>query len=123
MSDDDSENLSPKVLLALNKEFKKAGMRICTCHQGHPLPLDEEHFYFNRRDGRYETVCKSCRRQQVAAYGRARYHSDPVYAQQQREQSSAWARENRERNCMIARQSKRRRRRARFAALLQGVAT
>lgn len=77
--------LSKRELKALNEYLAPLGKRICTKHQGHPLPLDVEHFYVLKCGG-YLKECKDCVIARTVARSKARYHDDPAYVQYKADQ-------------------------------------
>lgn len=112
----DIERLPTKTVRWLNKELEPQGLRVCTDCQGHPQPLDAAHFY-PRKKGRFEYRCLACRRAQVAAYNRSRYQADANY-RAQKCATRVMEGEALERKRRSAREWKRRRRAAKFAAVL-----
>ena len=90
----DNERLPRKAVRWLNRELAPRGLRICTKHQGHPLPLTEEYFFYRKRDGAFEATCKACRIARSIERKKERYASDADY----RAQVSEWNRQYWERN-------------------------
>lgn len=120
------EHLSPLAIRRLNREFAKIGKRICRRHQGHPLPMDDAHFYRQSKSQYFETECKGCKNKAMAARCKIRYATDADY----RKERSRQAKVDRQRHIERRRETERmkgkryrqRRKSAKFAAILEGAA-
>lgn len=115
--------LTAKALRRQNRELAALGWRICTAHQGAPLPLTAEYFYPHPAClGGLETICKACRKARTVRRARERYQTDADY-RQRRKQAQRLDRK-RHRAARLARQRRymrtyrQRRKQARFTAVL-----
>lgn len=81
----DATRLPDAVIYELNATLETQGKRICRLCQGHPLPLDAEHFH-RRGNGNYRKDCKVC----YAALLRGRYAANPALRARDQARSSRY---------------------------------
>lgn len=115
---DDAERLTPKQLRALNKTFAVAGVRICRVHQGHPLPLDDAHFYRSGSHRWLEQTCKVCRKQIALQRHHERMTTDAEYVEHRRALQRDEYQRTADRKREVARNNMRRRKARRFRKML-----
>ena len=96
MTNADTEHLSPKAIRWLNKELAPRGLRVCIKCQGHPQPLDAEHFYQVHNSSCFEGTCKACRKAASTQRFHANYGASADFRGKRAAQGASWRARNRE---------------------------
>lgn len=113
----DATLLPDAVIYELNATLKAQGKRICRICQGHPLPLDREHFYCHK--GYFARTCKRCDSAREAKRARARYaNGDAEFIAHYRAVKRAWRAANPDKRRASWRAGHKRKKARKLAAVL-----
>lgn len=93
---DNDEHLPAKAIRWMNRDLAESGLRVCTCCQGHPLPLTTEYFY--RNNGRFRHTCKRCHSARETERAKMRYQTNEEARRRKRETCRAWQQAHLERH-------------------------